>query len=137
MPRSKRHYRIRLEDAIEAHDIALTYGGLAGILSLGQLQAAIGRPYTGYYRRVYSKAAALAESICRNHAFADGNKRTCFALVMLFLLRSDYRLRPIHGETIAKSLEDLIVEIANGDRTFEQIEDWFKNRVRKKPSPGA
>ena len=132
MPKSKRHYRIRLEDALEAHDIALTYGGLAGILNLGQLQAAIARPYVGYYRPIYSKAAALAESICRNHAFADGNKRTCFALVLLFLFRSDYEIRPIDGETIAESLEDLIVEIANGNRTFDQIEDWFKTHVRKK-----
>lgn len=133
LPTSKRHYRLRVEDAIEAHDIALTYGGRAGILSLDQLLSAIGRPYTGYYRPIHRKAAALAESICKNHAFVDGNKRTCFALVMLLLSRSDFQLRSGHGETVARSLEDLIVEIANGNKTFEQIEDWFQIRLRRKP----
>ena len=62
-------------DVVDAHDIALTYGGLHGVINGAGLESAIGRPYNGYYPRVWSKAAALVGSLVRNHPFADGNNR--------------------------------------------------------------
>ena len=45
---------------LEAHDMALTLGGRPGILSMDLVRSAIGRPYTGYYRPIYKKAAVTA-----------------------------------------------------------------------------
>src|SRR5438445_194495 len=45
------------------------------------IESAIGRPYTGYYPRLHQKAAALVESLVRNHGFIDGNKRTAFIIL--------------------------------------------------------
>jgi death on curing protein len=75
---------------LRAHEEALTYGGLGGILSLDYLEAAIGRPCIGYYRPIAKKAAALVESMLRNHGFVDGNKRTTLLLLLLLLDRSGY-----------------------------------------------
>jgi len=36
---------------------------LPGVRDWGLLESAIGRPYTGYYRRIHKKAAALVESL--------------------------------------------------------------------------
>jgi death on curing protein len=61
------------------------YGGSDGLRDLGQLEAALFRPQTGYYADTLEEAAALWESIGQNHPFIDGNKRTAFAAMFTFL----------------------------------------------------
>ncbi|MEW5964537.1 MAG: type II toxin-antitoxin system death-on-curing family toxin [Pseudomonadota bacterium] len=67
------------EDQIER------YGGGAGVRDMGQLEAALFRPQTGYYPDNIAEAAALWESLSQNHPFIDGNKRTAFAVTFTFL----------------------------------------------------
>ncbi|MSO89334.1 MAG: hypothetical protein EXQ89_05135 [Rhodospirillaceae bacterium] len=50
-------------------------------MNIGLIESAIARPYSGYYRSIVKKAAALLESMASNHGFADGNKRTTLILV--------------------------------------------------------
>jgi death-on-curing protein len=53
-----------------AHDYALSrYGGLPGIRDLGLIESALARPYSGYYRPIEKKAAALVHSLTLNHGF--------------------------------------------------------------------
>lgn len=61
------------------------YGGAPGIRDLGALESALHRPQTGYYDTIIHEAAALLESLVQNHPFIDGNKRTAFAVVDVFL----------------------------------------------------
>jgi len=61
------------------------YGGAPGIRDVGALESALHRPQTGYYDTVVHEAAALLESLVQNHPFIDGNKRTAFAVVDVFL----------------------------------------------------
>jgi death-on-curing protein len=110
LPRGRRHYRITLADAIAAHERALSTGGLSGLGDLNSLQSAIARPYSGYYRPIARKAAALMQSVATNHPFADGNKRTSILLVDLLLSRSSYRLEPLPGEDINRLVEDFVVD---------------------------
>ncbi len=56
----------------------------------GLLASALARPATSLfgsdaYSELPLKAAALLESLARNHPFADGNKRTAWTLMALFL----------------------------------------------------
>jgi death-on-curing protein len=94
LPSGRRHYRVTLDDALEAHRCAIAFGGLPGIRHEAGILAAIGRPYTGYCRSIEKKAAALFESVACGHAVNDGNKRTAVLLVDLLLERSGYRLQP-------------------------------------------
>jgi death on curing protein len=79
------------------------------------------------------KAAALVESIARNHGFIDGNKRTAFLLVDLLIHRSGYRYKnELTSNKSFVGLEELIVRIANDVHPpFEEIVDWFKENLEK------
>ena len=103
------------------------FGGLPGIINADALLSAIGRPYSGHYRRIWSKAAALAESVVRNHPFADGNKRTAFIVVSVLVDRSGWTLGP---HATSQAVEDLMVSIARGELSFAQIEHWFRAALR-------
>ncbi|MBB6446889.1 type II toxin-antitoxin system death-on-curing family toxin [Bacillus benzoevorans] len=43
------------------------------------------------YPTIYEKAAALFESIAKNHAFHNANKRTALASLIIFLKINHYR----------------------------------------------
>ncbi len=133
MPRGRPHYRLKYSEAIDAHDVALKTGGVPGILNENSIRSAIARPFSGYYRPISLKAAALVESVCRNHGFADGNKRTCLLLLNLLLDKSGYRLVAYEGEDLELTQEDLLVDVANGALTLRAIENWMKIRIREKP----
>ena len=130
MPRSKRHYRITLGDALAAHDVALSFGGRDGLADLGLLESAIARPYDGYHRTIYSKAAALIQSVTVNHAFIDGNKRTAFILCLLLLGQSGYALHQTSTHS-DNDLEHLILDLTTRFLTLEEVEDWLKTRITR------
>jgi death-on-curing protein len=99
---------------------------------LGSLLSAIGRPYTGYYRSISRKAAALLQSIATNHAFNDGNKRTSIILTHLLLDQSGYSLEPIDAdEDLERALEDFVVDAIVTDKlSIDAITEWLAPRIR-------
>jgi len=127
------HYRVTIQDAVEAHEILIEeFGGRGGILTMDALQSALGRPYHGYYRQIYKKGAALVESLVRNHGFVDANKRTAAALLLLLLERSGYDICPVHpNDDLPLELENLVVRVAQNDASFDDLADWLKPRCRK------
>lgn len=109
------------EDQIER------YGGSPGVRDLGQLEAALFRPQTGYYADRIAEAAALWESLSQNHAFVDGNKRTAFAVTFTFL--------SINGITLTAD-EDQIIRflIPLYDRSsvqFDKLDAWLRKNTRE------
>lgn len=120
-----------LADALSAHERALQTGGAAGVQNLDSLLSAIGRPYTGYYRSIARKAAALLQSIATNHAFNDGNKRTSIILMHLLLDQSGYSLEPMdRHEDLQQTLEDFVVEAVVTEKiSVDAITEWLAPRV--------
>lgn len=119
-----------MNDAYRAHDFALKYGGRPGVLDAGRIDAAINRPYSGYFRSIASKAAALLEAVANNHGFVDGNKRTAILLTDLLIKKSGYRLTVSYvNEDLNQALEELVVSVARGELQLADITDWFKQRV--------
>lgn len=96
------------------------------------VESAIQRPYSGYYRSIQRKAAALVHSVASNHGFADGNKRTTLLLLGVLLDRSGYQLVGEGTEETGRAVEDLIVEVADGVHDFDSIHGWMKKHVLKK-----
>lgn len=121
------HYRLTLADAILAHDEALTFGGRDGISSLHLIESALARPYSGYHRPIARKAAAVLHSMVGNHGFVDGNKRTAWLLVELLIVRSGYTLNVPDGERV----DDLVVSVAAGATSFDDLVEWFRPRLVK------
>jgi death-on-curing protein len=90
------------------------------------VQSAIARPYDGYHRSIAGKAAALVESVSRNHGFADGNKRTSLILLTLLLTRSGFKLLATNEEA-----ENMVVDVVTKQLTFNELVAWFRVRIRK------
>ena len=95
--------------------------------NLSLIESALGRPYSGYHRTIYRKAAALMESMVGNHGFVDGNKRTAWLVVELLIERSGYSLAIDDDEPI----DDLVVSVAEGTLGFSELSIWFRERLKK------
>ncbi len=78
------------------------------------------------------------ESVARNHGFVDGNKRTAVILLNILVLNSDYSIEPFGEEDIEKAFEDVVVTVADGKMSIDDLASWFKLRlhlVTKKKTP--
>ncbi len=62
-----------------------------------------------------------------NHGFVDGNKRTAWLVVEILIERSGYDLTIPDDEPI----DDLVVSVADGSLSFEEIEMWFRARLER------
>lgn len=85
------------EDVLTAGSYAL--GRAVEVEDYGLLDAAVARPRATVfgldaYPDLYAKAAALLQSLARNHALIDGNKRTAWAAAWTFLHVNGIELRP-------------------------------------------
>ena len=119
---------------IHARLIAET-GGAHGVRELGLLLSAVARPQVTFdgqdlYPDLFSKAAALLESLVGNHAFLDGNKRTAITSAGLFLRINGYRLTASNQE-----FETFTLQCAQSLVSLDQITQWFKNNSERVPSP--
>lgn len=73
------------------------------------LLSALGRPQATFdekdlYPDLFSKAAALMDSLVRNHPFVDGNKRTAITAAALFLRFNGSRLVVENAEMVRFAL---------------------------------
>ena len=101
-------------------------GGTAGLRDLGRLEAAVARPRatfagTDLYPTLWDKAAALMESLIRNHPFLDGNKRVALVATGLFLERNGYVLRTSNTE-----IYDFTMQMAQSELEREVAATWLR-----------
>lgn len=112
-------------------EIQLTdHGGGAGIRDVGLLESALARP-----RQLSADgdpdAAMLAASygygLAKNHPFVDGNKRTAFVAVELFL--------ELNGSVLNATDADCVITmvgVASGDLTEIQLAHWIRQHSVKR-----
>jgi death on curing protein len=106
------------------------HGGGVGLRDAGLLESALARPEN---LSAYGKpdaadlAAAYGYGISRNHAFIDGNKRTGFVAVELFLELNGYELTASDADCVMTMLA-----VAAGDITEIQFAAWLREHVAKK-----
>lgn len=102
---------------------------MRGIRDAASVESAIARPYTGYYRSIERKAAALTHSLALNHGFVDGNKRTALYAVNLFLRKSGYILRHRSKPVANREVETMIVAIVEHQMSFDDLVVWLRERI--------
>ncbi|MDC7677061.1 type II toxin-antitoxin system death-on-curing family toxin [Asticcacaulis machinosus] len=122
-------YRWLREDTLLAiHDEQLAeHGGLAGIRDLKLLQSAVARPQQiRHYGQpdIAELAAAYGYGISRNHPFMDGNKRTAFVSIELFLLLNGFELTADDAACVLTMLS-----VASGDITEVTFADWIRTHL--------
>lgn len=101
---------LTVEDVLAAG--AAATGQQPVILDAGLLESAVFRPRATVfgepaYADVHQQAAALLQSLIKNHAFQDGNKRTAFMSTLLFLGLNGWRMTATQDERF-----DLVLAIA-------------------------
>jgi death-on-curing protein len=102
------------EDVLVAAAAAL--GTQPAVADYGLLDSAVTRPRaTAFgldaYPTLLTKAAALMQSLARNHSLVDGNKRTAWAAAWTFLTISGTELSPSFDIDAA---ELLVLDVATG-----------------------
>lgn len=117
-----------LEEALFLHLRLLErFGGAPGLRDGGLLESALARPASGYYPSLSMQAAALLQSLARNHAFLDGNKRMAFALAAVFLEANGWVLAVDVGEAERFLVQRVIV----GHAELEEITAWIEGHLEE------
>lgn len=118
---------LTLPEVLAIHEDQIdVYGGSEGVHDLGQLEAALFRPQSGYYPDIIAEAVALWESLSQNHPFVDGNKRTAFASVYTFLLLNGIELTA-DSDSAWNFLSKLYTK---GEFRYEHLDEWLRENTR-------
>lgn len=108
-------------------------GGSHGVRDLGLLESAVARPRATFddkelYPDLFTKAAALMDSLVNNHPFVDGNKRTGVTTAGLFLR--------VNGRKLAAppaDLEAVTLRLAAEGMEIAELAAWLRgNSVTNK-----
>ena len=110
------------------HDEQLAeHGGGAGVRDANLLASALARPQQlAHYGA--PDAAELAASygfgISRNHPFVDGNKRTAFVAMELFLALKGFELMASDAECVVNMLD-----LAAGKLPESEFANWIRSHI--------
>jgi len=110
------------EEVISAHYFMMRKmndADQAGVKDHGLLESAVHRPQQSVfgedaYPDLFDKAAALLESLVKNHCFHNGNKRTAYLVTKSFLM--------VNGKQVRMEREyavEFMVAIAKGIHSLE------------------
>ncbi len=117
-------------DAIHA-DMLSAHGGLARVRDEGSLESAMARPRQrrefGDDPDLASLAAAYACGITRNHPYVDGNRRTAFVTMAVFLALNGFDVVAEEREVVATMLA-----LASGDLAEDGLASWLRARLRQR-----
>lgn len=113
------------------HDEQLAeHGGGSGVRDVNLLESALARPEQLAHYSV-PDAADLAASygygISRNHPFVDGNKRTAFVAVELFLAMNGFELTANDADCVINMLD-----LAAGKLPEAAFAAWIRQNLRSK-----
>ena len=132
MTASKQTWRwIQVELISAVHDEQLAeHGGGQGVRDANLLDSALARPEQLAHDGV-PHAADLAASygygISRNHPLVDGNKRTAFVAVELFLLLNGHELVVNDADCVMTMLS-----VASGDLSEAEFAAWIRLHIQQR-----
>ena len=111
------------------HDEQLAeHGGSIGVRDDGLLESALARPLNraGCGEPDLAELAAVyANGLVRNHPFLDGNKRTGFTTLFMFLALNGAEFEPPEVDaTIA------VLRLASGDLNDDDFIAWVRSHTR-------
>lgn len=119
---------LSLDEVVEIHAVLIKrFGGPVGVRDLGLLESALFRPQTGYYPNLTEMAAAMFESLIKNHPFVDGNKRVAFFATDVFLRLNGYKF-----EVEAKTAHRFLIGLFESNQCdLEHLQPWVLESIVK------
>jgi len=117
--------------ALAIHEAQLAeHGGLSGVRNEALFLSAMARPQNlaayGDRPDAADLAASYAFGLARNHPFLDGNKRTAFVVMELFLNLNGWALDADDTECIS-TMESL----AGGDMPEKNLAAWLRSHIER------
>jgi death on curing protein len=115
-----------------AEQLAL-FGGADGMRDLGLLESALARPQNKF---AYGEtdlavlAAAYGFGIACNHPFVDGNKRTAFASMIVFL-----GLNRMDLDASQEAATSMMLALAAGEIGEDVLARWIADHMRLLEAP--
>lgn len=113
---------LTVDEVIEMHKKLISKtGGLDGIRDIGMLESAVMNCNLTFgdeelYPTLSEKAARIAFSICNNHPFIDGNKRTAVLAMLVTLKVNEINVAFTQSELISIGLG-----LADGSMSYEYL----------------
>lgn len=123
---------ITLDNLLLLHSFSIRdFGGSQGIRDIDLLKSAVERPSATFdgqelYTTPVAKAAAILESILKNHPFVDGNKRTGWLACIVILRLNNYTFTLTEEEAY-----QFVIKIASSNTEFENIVDYIQSNVKR------
>lgn len=120
---------LEIEDVLEV--VAIVLDQPADVRDFGLLDSAIHRPMASLfgadaYVDLFTKAAAMLESLARNYALFDGNKRMAWSATTVFLLDNGQSLLDVDLD----EAYDFVVGVAHGELELPHAADWLRAHAR-------
>jgi death on curing protein len=103
------------------------HGGGSGMRDAGLLESALAKPINlALFGEpdIASLAAAYAVGIAKNHAFVDGNIRTAFVAMELFLALNGAMLTANDVDCVMT-----VLAVAAGDMDEAELTDWMRSNI--------
>ncbi|WP_295853304.1 type II toxin-antitoxin system death-on-curing family toxin [uncultured Xylophilus sp.] len=104
------------------------HGGGTGVRNAGLFESAMNRPrQAAHYGApdVADLASSYGFGLARNHPFVDGNKRTAFVAVELFLALNGYTLDADDADCVMTMLA-----VASGTLDETAFAAWVRSHIR-------
>ncbi|MBV8883887.1 MAG: type II toxin-antitoxin system death-on-curing family toxin [Chroococcidiopsidaceae cyanobacterium CP_BM_RX_35] len=122
-------YWLTVKEVITLHNrVVERYGGSSGVLNVGALESTLNRPQNlAYYEpesTICELAAAYGHGLVKNHCFLDGNKRTAFTVMGIFLLRNGYELTAPEVEAV-----EVMVDLSTGELSQAELAVWLTKHL--------
>ena len=126
---------VSVDDAILAHQQSIAnYGGSDGVRDAGGLESALAYPQNlAAYGEpgLADLAAGYLFAIARNHAFVDGNKRTAWTVMRLFVALNGGRLNYERLEAVR-----FVEGVAGGAIDYDGAREWIAARLTESGPQG-
>ncbi|MBK9135820.1 MAG: type II toxin-antitoxin system death-on-curing family toxin [Betaproteobacteria bacterium] len=119
-------------DAVHQEQLA-EHGGPAGVRDASLRESAMARPrHLSAYGKpdIAALAAAYGWGLARNHPFVDGNKRTAFVAVELFLDLNGHELTADDAGCVVTMLQ-----VAAGDLDEPAFAAWIRAHLAARTPP--
>jgi death-on-curing protein len=106
------------------------HGGSPGIRDEGLLESALARPrqlYSYGSADLLALAAGYAAGMAQNHPFVDGDKRSSFMVMYIFLERNGLRLTTSEADTA-----QVMLDLAAGQLKEEALAEWLRKNTKRR-----
>lgn len=109
------------------------FGGTPGVRDPGLIESALARPLRRYeYAQpdLADLAAAYCYGLARNHGYLDGNKRIAATAMGVFADLNGHEIIATEAELV-----DVMLAVASGECTEEELAGWVRGKVEASPEP--